>query len=129
MKRFAMALVLGTIGLIGTANGTARAGGCDDVGCVHINNPTENTLTFQFRWGNGAWTNYSVAPGQGWNLWSELRHGRAPTPEIRFDNAQGRTIRYSLEFFQVSRGNLDDGFPYDFQYDDDGDRLDLVSTN
>ncbi len=127
MKRFAMALVLGTItfGSLGLASGTAKADDCE-VGCVSIHNPTENTLTFQFRWGNGAWTNYSVAPGQGWNLWSELRHGRTGTPEIRFDNAQGRTIRYSLEFYSVSRDDLDSGFPYQFQYDDDGDRLDLV---
>ena len=131
MNRFLTLLAIGglTFGLLGVASGSARADDCRPVAGVVINNPTDNQVSYQFRWGNGAWTNFTLAPGQSWYHYIDMHHGRAPTPSIRFDNAQGRTVRYDLDFYKVTSDTLADGDPYNFDWPDDGQRLDLFTAD
>jgi hypothetical protein len=119
-------LVLGVVSFGGF--GVAKASDCDgNLGTVAINNPTSNDIHYLFRWGNGDWKRYTLSPGQSRYHWSEMKHGRAPVPEIKFDNARGHDRLYSLDFYRTSRDTVNEGRPYAFQYDDDGDRLDLVA--
>src|ERR1043165_1859702 len=121
-------LSLLSIALIGVSSSALQAHDHDRrSGAVVIDNPTDNVIHYQFRWGNEAWSTECVQPHASMNHWYALdRHGRAPTPSIRFDNARGHNRNYSLDFFATHRPADNTGKPYEFQYSRNGS-LDLVA--
>ena len=60
-------------------------------GSVVIENPTSNTLYFQFRLGDeGPWSDETIPPNTRYALYFDLDHnGRAYPPNVRFDCVAG----------------------------------------
>ena len=95
---------------------------------VVIENPTDQTIFYQLRWGNGAWESFTAEPHSSRNHWYKMNQdGTAPTPTITFDNAHQRDKLYSLEFYATHHPDQGKGKPYEFVYKHNGTRLDLVA--
>jgi hypothetical protein len=102
------------VGLLGAAAAEARA---EDYGVVTINNPTRSTISYQFRWGDGEWVDYSLSPGYCRYHYHDLdEYNRAPTPQIRFDNGVGNVRTYRLGFYAANRVNCYSGKWYNFAW-------------
>jgi len=72
-----------------TAGTESMASATDNwYGVVSIHNPTTQILTYQFRWGDGDWTSYTLYPGEyRWHSWTYAyaNENSSPTPCIRYD--------------------------------------------
>jgi hypothetical protein len=73
--------------VVGASVGSATAAD-SHYAMVGIRNPTNVTVTYQFRWGeNGAWQTYVLAPGQNyWYSWTYdyPNQNTSPVPYVRF---------------------------------------------
>jgi hypothetical protein len=85
---------------------------------ITIDNPTDSTVYYQFKWGeDGDWQDCSLSPGCYRNHWYPLDDdGRAPTPQIRFDDGHGNVIAHSLEFYASETRGYDQGKIYCFRW-------------
>lgn len=109
MKARSSLLLLGVVVLAGsllTVPSHAVASGCA-YGASTIENPTNTTVHYEIRWGDGAWRRVCLYPGQTYSHWSELdEYGQAPIPQIRFDWIAGdglTTYRtYDLQVYATS---------------------------
>lgn len=120
-------LTLGLLGLtLAAAEGSARADHCD--AAFVLRNPSNVTIHYQVRWGDGDWQSYTVAPGCERSHYHDLdEYGRAPAPQVRFDYICGDddvTYRtYGVDFYAVS--NPFRGKAYVFRHSPNGRFLDL----
>jgi hypothetical protein len=107
------AVVLAVAGLAASAAPAKAA----SFAMITIDNPTDSTVSYQFKWGNGDWEDFSLAPGHYRNHWYPLdEDGRAPTPQIRFDDGHGNVVAYRLEFYASETRGYDQGKIYYFRW-------------
>jgi hypothetical protein len=121
--------ILGLVaaGLAGVASNAAQAGETQ-YGAVVINNPSDNVLHYQMRWGDGAWSNVCLQPHTDMTHWMQLDcHGRADVPEVRFVDTHGCRKVYSLDFYATCHPNDQTAKMYSFQYSRNGRNLDLYA--
>jgi hypothetical protein len=81
---------LGVLTLVLLAGGAGRVRAADNhYALVGIDNPTNLTITYSFKWGeDGAWKTYVLEPGERrWHAWAYAyaNENRSPRPYIRFD--------------------------------------------
>lgn len=116
--------------------GTSRADAPNLEGAFVIHNPTDVTLKYQVRWGNGEWVHYTLAPNHRRTHSHKLSdQGKAPAPNVRFDNIGGdRRTTYETVHVAFGRvgyagfgpvGYVNEAVDYDFRFARDGKRLDL----
>jgi hypothetical protein len=126
---------LGVLTLVLLVGGAGRARAADNhYALVGIDNPTNLTITYSFKWGEyGEWKTYVLGPGQSrWHAWTYGRPNQnaSPRPYIRFDcdltggvnmteyqltayAAPVKQYRYANEYFfrRTGGGYLLDLFP------------------
>jgi hypothetical protein len=126
-----LAPVMLAVGLLTGAGTQARAD--TYYAAVAINNPTDHTLYYQFRWGpNNQWQSYSVAPhSMRSHFWpyDYPNQNHSPVPQIRFHynpaERQPRYKVYDLQAWAVAYAQAPAGKPYSFRYSWGGGYLDV----
>jgi hypothetical protein len=113
-----------TLGMVASAS-TAQA---TEYGAIKIENPTNDDVHYQFKWGNGAWKSYTLHPGQAMLHYHPLDSQRCtPVPEVRFDYILNDGVvtykTYRLDTYAAF--DVEDGKPYAFS--SDGIFLDLYA--
>jgi hypothetical protein len=86
MKKSLMNLVMLTAFVVAIAatGKSARADG--NYGAFVIENPTDFTIHYQVRWGDGDWKPFCVEPGRAMSHYYPLTsEDCAPPPQVRFD--------------------------------------------
>jgi hypothetical protein len=116
MRKSVAALVAATV-LSLTAAPAAQAQDCQ-YAVVTLQNSTNQTLYYQFKWGaEGGWKSYSVPAGYSRYHYLPLdAQGRAPRPYVRFDDGAGGVVEYSLEFYAAWHPSAASGKPYVFRW-------------
>lgn len=113
--------------------GVAADAKAEQYGCFILENPTNQTLHYQIKWGeNSPWESRSIPPKTDRAHYIPLdSNGQAPVPYIRFDYiaGDGRTTpkTYMLEFYGVY--DIWDGLRYVFRYSPSGKFLDLYEKH
>jgi hypothetical protein len=107
--------------------------GDNGYGKFSIRNPSNVTIHYQIKWGNGDWTSHTVSPNSTrWHAHPLDGDGTAPTPQIRFDwiggDGDGTLKHYELRFYAVDCQRHGHGKPYVFRYSQCGVYLDLYSA-
>lgn len=121
--------VLAVVGMTATAP-AATAGG---YAMITIDNPTNNPVYYQVRWGNGDWVSYRLSPHSYRNHYYELNdNGLAPSPYIRFDYLLSDGMvsyrSYHLGFYDSYTTGYWQGKVYKFRVMGYGDILDLKAA-
>jgi hypothetical protein len=78
-------IAVGTVGTQATFAQNAEQG--NRFGLVAFRNTTDVEVTYYFRWGNGNWERYTLAPGQmRWHSWRYQFVGQnmSPKPQVRY---------------------------------------------
>jgi pimeloyl-ACP methyl ester carboxylesterase len=128
----ALALAAMLVAAAGDAQAQYRT---DHYAVVAFHNPTDSTLNYQFRWGNGEWKTASVLPGHWryhWWAYDYPNQGRSPVPQVKFDQdlSSGFLWRsYDLEAYRSPEQGYRFAKQYRFVVRDYGARLDVVSVN
>ena len=106
-----------------------------------IENATGVAIRYQYRWGNKhAWKSMTLLSGytetHSYPL-GEDKHGKVPTPYVRFDKYGGDTLtqwqEYKIPFYAVGYAGFGpvrdttEPKPYFFQYGGNGRSIDLKS--
>jgi hypothetical protein len=99
-----------------------------EYGSFVLNNPTSETLHYQIKWGDQAWENFDVGPGEWHAHYVDLgADQKIPVPLVRFDcvthDDRVTFLEYELDAYGVD--DAADGKDYSFGYTDDGRFLDL----
>lgn len=102
---------------------------------VEIANPTHLCITYCFRWGNGRWTQFSLAPNErlahSWP-YACINENRSPTPFVSFDynlaSAAIRAQEYRLKTSTSPHSGFGHGMQYRFVLRSSGRVLDLVQS-
>jgi hypothetical protein len=98
-------------------------------GAVVLNNPSDVTLHYQIKWGDGDWAPVCLPPHTDMTHWMPLDcRGRAPVPEVAFNDTHGCQKVYSLEFYATCRPNDQTAKMYSFQYSCNGQEVDLYAN-
>jgi hypothetical protein len=119
-----------------TAGSASMASATDNwYGVVTINNPTNEALTYHFRWGDGQWTAYTLLPGEyRWHSWqyAYANQNSSPTPYVMFD-VDMTAGAYWQEYYLVAYASPYNaaawGKQYQFQIDWYNYLVDLVHTS
>jgi hypothetical protein len=124
--RFLAPAALAIVALTAAAP-AATAGG---LAMITIDNPTDNPVFYQVKWGDGEWTRHRLSPGAFRNHYHSLDDlGRAPAPKLRFDyilNDGEVTYRtYNLGFYASYTTGYRQGKVYRFRTAGRGDILEL----
>ena len=102
---------------------------------VGISNPTHLTINYAFRWGNGEWKTFQIAPGgKRWHSWryDYPNENESPVPQIRFDCDLSENVsflEYDLTAFASPVQDYYHGKKYKFVTRGHGAVLDLVGIN
>jgi hypothetical protein len=104
-----------TLALLGPAAAGARAGG---YALVTIENQTRAKVHYQLKWGkDGEWESFTLKPDYTRNHYVELdKKGLAPTPYVRFDDGDGETETYALDFYTSYDPSSESGKLYLFRW-------------
>lgn len=103
--------------LVGLAGATkSRAA---EYGSFVLRNPTNNTIHYQMKWGDGDWKSHSLSPHtKRWHYCRLDDDGTAPQPYVRFDWIAGDgecTYKtYRVQFYAVDCPEY--GKPHVFRY-------------
>ena len=134
LNRSVLGLVVAVACLCGTTS-VAQAQ-TERYGVLNIQNDTGNVaLQFQIKIGDGAWTPYTLQPGEGRMFWHEYKNQKdrkSPPTRIRFNSAIGNNpafmIEYNLQHYAAPDRLAKYAKKYSFQKNDDN-YFDLSSTN
>lgn len=112
-------LVLSALAIV-AMTATAPAANASEKAMITIDNPTDNLVTYQFKWGNGEWTTFRLSANAYRNHFYELDDlGRAPAPSIRFDyilsDGEVTYRSYNLKFFSSYTTGYKQGKIYRFR--------------
>jgi hypothetical protein len=103
----------------------------DRFGVVGVENTTHVTVRFQHKWGDSAWNEDVLPPGQKkWFAWEFSRAGQDVTPtfHVKFDSdlSPGKFFEgYHLVAYQAPDRGWDFAHKYSFQYDRTRNFIDL----
>jgi hypothetical protein len=117
------------------AGAAAPAKAANWYGAVDVNNPTNELLHYQFRWGTtGPWESFTLAPGEVRTHFWHYRFAnedRSPVPQVRFHYNPGEPAArfkvFDLEAWAVPERVVGVGKPYHFDYSADGRYIDLYA--
>jgi hypothetical protein len=128
---FGIAALVATLALLGSG-GEARA---DGYALVNVENPTNLTINYSFRWGDGSWQKVTLGPGMSMlHSWAYEPGSRSSPPfQISFDYTLNdhavESKQYTLVRYAAHCTNRRLAKRYAFRKSSCGCYLDLYAVN
>ena len=115
--------------------GSAAFAQGNQYGVVAISNPTNVTIHYDFKWGDGSWQSCTILPGHvQWHSWhyAYTDQDSSPVPYVRFDADLSPGVymqSYRLQAYAVPYDGVNGAKLYAFETFHYGAFLDLVSAD
>lgn len=131
IHRVAACLALGLSLVASSAFAGRVSTSCEHYAAVVISNPSDQTLHYEIRWGDGDWRPFDVNPCSKRTHYVRVETDEAlPRPLVRFDcvthDDDVTLFQYALNAYRVT--DVWDGKDYSFEYTADGRFLDLFAN-